>query len=141
MRYFLRYMGTYIHTDRNTYIQKVSFYNIEAQNSYTMENETMKSMLDYLVSDVILYTSLWHTWSTAFTRYGDPSLTLVKNMYAWNHYLFTMSYLNVFIEFWLYCSICSFNAIVMQEYCHILQFLTLAKWLNLLYHIFKNHQI
>ena len=31
MRYFSRYLGTYIHTDRNTYIKKVSFYNIEAK--------------------------------------------------------------------------------------------------------------
>ena len=32
MRYFSRYVGTYIHTDRKTYIQKVSFYNIDAND-------------------------------------------------------------------------------------------------------------
>ena len=49
IRYFSRYLGTYRHTHRKTYIQKVSFYNIDVRIYEQRKVEVKESFPDFII--------------------------------------------------------------------------------------------
>ena len=49
MKYFSRYLGTYIHTEIHSYIQKVSFYNIESHSVWLQQFPIFQSNITVFV--------------------------------------------------------------------------------------------